>query len=475
MKIILNVILLASLLCQSFAIAQTETADAKQEELSDDLQTALAEITEKDIKATIAFLASDELEGRDTPSRGLTVASSYIAARFQGAGLEGGAKDGSFYQVHEIATTQVPSDGITATIDGKPFAHYGLLYAGAEAVEFNGMLDFVSHEDEDWRQRKFEGAVHFVPKPFTGPRDLPNLIRQLSTLRRNGATAVLLQVDEDNPLVGEARRALEPRMVNPRMGSGVSLTTLLVPETKLEGEVALSLPPQTSGKAEVRNVIGVLKGSDPELSKEAIIFSAHLDHVGRDARLADPIFNGADDDASGCTAVCEIADAYGALPAAPKRTLIFMTFWGEERGLLGSRHYAANPEWPLEKTIANINIEMVGRPEAGAHEKAWMTGWYQSDLGELMNDGAQRIGVRIFEHPRFSEMLYRASDNASFVDKGVIAHSFSAGSLHQDYHQPSDEWDRLDLRHMTKVTQGLFMGSLPLAEGEVTPKKAEKK
>lgn len=475
MKIIFNILLLASLLCQSFAMAQTETADVKPKELSDDLQAALAEITEKDVRAAIAFLASDELEGRDTPSRGLTVASSYIAARFQGAGLEGGAKDGSFYQVHEIATTQVPADGITATLDGKPIANYGLLYAGAEAVEFTGMIDFVSHEDEGWRQRKFEGAVHFIPQPYTGPRDLGDLIRQLSTLRRNGATAVLLQVEEDNPLIGEARRALEPRMVNPRMGSGVSLTTLLVPKMRLEGDVALSLPPQTSGKAEVRNVIGVLKGSNPELSKEAIIFSAHLDHVGRDSRLSDPIFNGADDDASGCTAVCEIADAYGALSEAPKRTVIFMTFWGEERGLLGSRHYAANPEWPLDKTVANINIEMVGRPEPGAHEKAWMTGWFQSDLGELMNDGAQRIDVRIFEHPEFSKMLYRASDNASFVDKGVIAHSFSAGSLHKDYHQPTDEWDRLNLRHMTKVIQGLFMGSLPIANGEATPKKAEKK
>lgn len=471
----LCMIFLAILALPYSTLAQTEKAEGQTAELSDEHQAALAEITEKDVTAMIAFLASDELGGRDTPSPGLTVASSYIAARFQGAGLEGGAKDGSFYQVHEIATTVVPKDGITATVNGNAISHYGLLYAGVEPVEFKGEITKVSHDDEDWRKKKFDGAVYYVPAPVTGPRDIPNLIRQLSTLRRNGATAILLQVDEDSPLVGEARRALEPRMVNPRMGSGSSLTTLLVAKTDMDGEVELNLPPQKSGKAEVRNVIGVLKGSDPELSKEAIIFSAHLDHVGRDSRLPDPIFNGADDDASGCTAVCEIADAYGALTVRPKRTVIFMTFWGEERGLLGSRHYANHPEWPLENTIANINIEMVGRPEPGAHEKAWMTGWYASDLGKLMNEGAERIGVKIFEHPKFSEMLYRASDNASFVDKGVIAHSFSAGSLHDDYHQPTDEWERLNLRHMTKVIQGLFMGSLPIVNGEVTPKAAEKK
>ncbi len=444
-----------------------------QEELPEGVQAALDKITQEDVTAMIAFLSSDEMGGRDTPSPGLTIASSYIAARFQGAGLKGGAKDGSFYQVHEIATSQAPRDGIMAMVDGKPIAHFGLVAAGPNPIDYKGQPEVVRHDDENWRKKKVGEVVHFIPAPIAEPRDISNLIRGLSALRRNGASAILLKIDEDSPLIGEARRALVPKMVNPRGGNAP--TTLLVTEEKFEGEVTLSIPAQRSGKSEVRNVIGILPGSDPELSKEAIIFTAHLDHIGQQPGLPDPVFNGADDDASGCTGVCELADAFGSLPVAPKRTVIFMTFWGEEKGLLGSRHYAANPEWPLDKTIANINIEMIGRPEAGANEKAWMTGWFQSDLGELMNQGSERIGVRIFEHPKFSSMLYRASDNASFVDKGVIGHSFSAGSLHDDYHQPGDEWERLELRHMTKVIQGLFMGSLPIANAEVTPKKAEKK
>ena len=219
-------------------------------------------------------------------------------------------------------------------------------------------------------------------------------------------------------------------------------------------------------------MIGVLRGSDPELAKQAIIFTAHLDHIGIANTTGDTINNGADDDASGVTAVLTLADAYTALPTKPKRSVIFMTFWGEEKGLLGSRHYTNDPTWPLTDTIANLNLEMLGRPEPGAHGKVWMTGWDQSDLGTLLKQGAQQAGVLVFEHPKFSGFLYRQSDNWSFVEKGVVAHSFSAGSLHSDYHKPTDEWERLRLDHMTKVIQGLFVGSLPLANGEVTPKKS---
>ena len=103
-----------------------------------------------------------------------------------------------------------------------------------------------------------------------------------------------------------------------------------------------------------------------------------------------------------------------------------------------------------------------------------MTGWQESDLGTIMRDSASRWGTEIFEHPKFSSMLYRASDNWSFVQRGVVAHSFSAGSLHPDYHQPDDEWDRLEIPHMTQVIRGLMLGSLPLIDGSAKPKQASK-
>jgi hypothetical protein len=226
-------------------------------------------------------------------------------------------------------------------------------------------------------------------------------------------------------------------------------------------------------KRPLKNVVGILPGKDPELAKEAILFSAHLDHLGRKENKGDGIFNGADDNASGVTAVLTLADAFGAM-ANNKRTLVFIAFSGEESGLLGSKRYVEQPAWPLDKTIAMINVEMIGRPEPGANGKIWMTGWRESNLGVLLNDASLPTGVEIFEHPKFSAMLYRASDNWPLSEKGVVAHSFSAGSLHSDYHQPDDEWDRLDTQHMTRVIRGLFEASLPMSLGSEAPVQAKK-
>ncbi|MFZ9090434.1 MAG: M28 family peptidase, partial [Planctomycetaceae bacterium] len=140
-----------------------------------------------------------------------------------------------------------------------------------------------------------------------------------------------------------------------------------------------------------------------------------------------------------------------------------------------SRAYCETPLWPLQKTVANINIEMIGRPEEGADSKAWGTGWTRSSLGSQLAAGAERVGVEIFHREDVSEMLYTRSDNYAFVGKGVIAHSYSAGSLHSDYHRPTDEVERLNIPHMTHVIQGLFAGSLPLAWGELTPVVTESK
>jgi hypothetical protein len=346
-----------------------------------------------------------------------------------------------------------------------------LLSGDAESYSYTGEVRFISAKD-DFRDTKFDGPVYFAAGKLKDRRTISNLARQTAVLKRNGATAILIPVEPESRLVELAKTALAPSLVRSR--GGFAGPTLLVSNLNPGGKFEIDLPRQSGGEAVVHNVIGVLPGSDPKLQDEAIIFTAHLDHIGEKSGDGDTIFNGADDDASGVTAVVTLADAYAAMETPPKRTVIFMTFWGEEKGLLGSRFYSNHPTWPLKQTVANINIEMIGRPEAGANEKAWMTGWHESSLGELMNKGSQAVDILIFEHPQMSRMLYRASDNYSFVEKGVIAHSFSAGSLHADYHQVGDEWEKLELRHMTRVIQGLFAGSLPIANGKVTPEKARK-
>jgi len=454
------------------SIQPSVAQDVQVADLSDDEKQALDLITERSVTGAITFLASDEMGGRGTPSPEFRIATAYVAARFRAAGLTGGGKDGSFYQVAEIEATMIPESGIVFEGDSS-VKNFGLLNAGEE-VSFSGELSMadVSQDSE------FEGPVvlPFLGK-YNGRRGASSLAADVSKVRRRGATAVIIPVAEDSQLVALAMRSQGQPQTGRR--SRYSLPILLVEQKELSGmKFKLALPAVQKKKIKIRNVMGVLKGSDAELAKEAIIVSAHLDHLGTrgGSSAGDRIFNGADDNASGVTGVLTLADAFGALKTKPKRTMIFMTFWGEERGLLGSKHFAANPLWPLENIVANINIEMIGRPESGARNKAWGTGWALSNLGDQLAVGAKRVDTLIFAHPQFSgDMLYRASDNWPLAEKGVIAHSFSAGSLHSDYHQPSDEWEKLELDHMTAVIRGLFAGTLPIANGQMTPEKAKKK
>ncbi len=454
-------------------VSLTASADllGRQESLTSAPKSGLDEITEGRVTATISFLASDELSGRATGSNEFNIAASYVASRFRGAGLDGKLADGDFYHVTSKQMARTPAGPVKLLgSDAQPISHLGLLAAGPALMSYTGPIKSVDLGSE-LPLSGLDGVVGgMMTGNAKGQRVLSQIVRMTGTLKEAGAKALLLGVPTDSELIGLAREAQEkPRSENPR--SRFAIPVLLVPETTLAASsIQIELPAAIITESPMRNVIGLLEGTDPELSKEAILFSAHLDHLGAKPSDGDGIFNGADDDASGVTAVVMLADAFARMPR-PKRSLLFMTFWGEESGLLGSKQFTETPSWPLDKIRANVNIEMIGRPEPGARNKIWMTGWQESDLGTLMNNASLPFGVEIFNHPKFSAMLYRQSDNWSFVQRGVIAHSFSAGSLHSDYHQPDDEWDRLEIPHMTRVIQGLFVASLPLAYGEVTPSK----
>ncbi|MEM7205123.1 MAG: M28 family peptidase [Planctomycetota bacterium] len=450
---------------------------------------AMARIDEGVVRATIAFLASDELGGRDTPSPGLRIASAYVAARFAGAGLEGlGEGEGcaQYYLESAMNMTALPSRGLELRDgSGADLAHLGLLAAapGDAAVELAGALfDAGTGLPQDgvspYPEADIAGAVLVGEQPPERVRKgwpasyaaLMPLRRQVKEAERRGATAMLVRVGPQSPLLEMAASLRDKPVARDRLRFA-TMPVVLVPEDWAADAIQLRVPPRVRTAEVVRNVCGVLRGSDPARRQEAILISAHLDHIGTGTGEGDRIYNGADDDASGVTAVLALADAFAALPEPPARSLLFMTFWGEEKGLRGSRAFCDDPAWLLDDIVANVNLEMLGRPEEDAQHKAWMTGWKHSDLGELMAPGAARGGVELFRHPRYSAMLYGASDNASFVREGLVAHSFSAGSLHDDYHQPGDEWQTLDLPHMTKVIQGLFCGVLPLAHGDLTPQR----
>ena len=208
-------------------------------------------------------------------------------------------------------------------------------------------------------------------------------------------------------------------------------------------------PPDAPGiDAVTTNVIGIIRGSDSKLSKETILLSAHLDHLGvRDGMPGDNIFNGADDDASGVTAVLELAEAL-AKGAKPKRTVVFALFGSEEIGGWGARYFQEHPPVPVESFVANLEFEMIGRPDAAvAPHTLWLTGYERSDLGAQL----AAHGARLVADPHPEQNFFRRSDNYVLARKGIIAHTVSSFGLHTDYHRPSDDLSKVDFAHMTEA------------------------
>ena len=206
-----------------------------------------------------------------------------------------------------------------------------------------------------------------------------------------------------------------------------------------------------SQKAHTWNAVARLPGADPELRDEVILLTAHLDHLGDRAKGADAVYNGADDDASGTIAVLALAEALASGPR-PKRTVVFALFGSEELGGFGSKAFLDRSTVELDKIVANLEFEMIGRPDAAvAPHTLWLTGWERTNLGpELAKHGARLVG-----DPHPEQSFFTRSDNIHLARSGVIAQTVSSFGLHADYHQPSDDIAHIDFAHMTEAIQSM--------------------
>jgi hypothetical protein len=226
----------------------------------------------------------------------------------------------------------------------------------------------------------------------------------------------------------------------------------------------------------VRNVAGLLRGSDAALSSTYVILSAHYDHLGMRQPTSkagdDRIYNGANDDGSGTVSVIEIASALGAAPERPKRSILFLAFYGEEKGLLGSRYYAAHPLEPIEKTVACVNLEQVGRTDASNGKQigvGYVTGFDYSNLGAILNEAAQPIGIPIKKDLPSKGDFFARSDNLSMARAGVPSHTIYVADDFPDYHKVGDEWEKIDYANMAKVDRAIALGLLRLASDSAPP------
>ena len=215
-----------------------------------------------------------------------------------------------------------------------------------------------------------------------------------------------------------------------------------------------------------RNVIGVLHGSDAKLKDEVVLLTAHLDHVGiQNAVNGDNIYNGADDDASGCVAVLQLARAL-AQKQAPRRTILFVFFGSEETGGQGNQYFLQHPPVPLKNIVANLEFEMIGRPDSAVKpDELWLTGYDRSNLGpELAKHGAKLVAD---PHPR--QNFFQRSDNYALAQQGVVAQTVSSFGLHPDYHRPSDDVAHIDFAHMEQAIHSMVGPVEWLANSDFKP------
>lgn len=203
-------------------------------------------------------------------------------------------------------------------------------------------------------------------------------------------------------------------------------------------------------RKETWNAIAILHGTSE--AGETVLLTAHLDHLGvGQAVNGDSIYNGADDDASGTTAVLALAHIL-AVGKRPKRTIVFALFGSEELGGFGNRAFLAHPPVPLASIVANLEFEMIGRPDPAVPEGTlWLTGYERTNLGPEL----ARHGARLVADPHPGQHFFRRSDNYALAQRGIIAQTVSSFGLHKDYHEPSDELSRIDFNHMDKAIDSM--------------------
>jgi peptidase M28-like protein len=499
-------------------------------------------ITAAQLRNYLTFIASDEMEGRDTPSRGLDTTAKFIAMNLSRWGFKPAGDDGTFFQKIALKRDALDATRSTAEIDGQKFAFADDFLPNAVTATLSGPVVYVGN---GWvikskKLNPYEGIdvkdkiMVVLGAPFPGiPRGLtradlsgtqgvdwssPAIYAQ-----QHGARGVLVIPDSQTFQSWEQLRArvLQParstvekfttqpnappvpavtmsmKMANALFaGEKVDASTLVTKNEAGETIPAFELNPAKkvtvtiTVKAErpmTQNVVAIWEGRDPVLKNEYVAIGAHYDHVGICAPgQADQICNGADDDGSGTTAVLGIAEAISHAARRPKRSVLFVWHCGEEKGLWGSRYFTDYPTIPLEKVVTQLNIDMIGRSKKDGDTNARnkdLTGpnaiyvigstMMSTELGSL----AQRVNKSFlnlkydtkYDDPADPNRFFFRSDHYNYARKGIPIIFFFDG-VHEDYHRPGDEPQKIDYDKMEKVARTIYMTLWAVANLPVRPK-----
>jgi aminopeptidase YwaD len=407
------------------------------------------------IRAEEEFLASDALRGRGSGTEDEHIAATYLGSVLRRYGVEPAGDNGSYVQTVTITTRAVASaPRLTVGARGQQTE---FLHGEKIIVNTVGQDHVVAplHKLKSTKGALEKGEAVFIPPSIcTGQACL----RSLASLASAGAAILLIAADARThdqwqrlatrlppPVVDIASGAAAagtPRTAVVLLGDEAVKAIAAAPDNTEINLFAELGPPQA---ARTWNTIGILRGDDPD---HAVLLTAHLDHIGvGQAVNGDAIYNGADDDASGCAAVLELAHALATGPK-PKRTVLFVMFGSEEKGGFGARYWLDHPTVPLDHLVANLEFEMIGRPDAAVKpDQLWLSGWERSNLGpELASHGA-----RLVQDPHPEQNFFSRSDNIALARRGVVAQTVSSFGLHPDYHRPTDDVQHLDVKHMEEA------------------------
>jgi len=434
------------------------------------------------IRAHEEFLASDAMQGRGSGTHDELVAATYIASELRQYGIEPAGNNGGYIQ--NVPTIQrkiisAPQLTILPASGGPLTWTYGKEFVAAflTQTEFSGPLRQLDADQvKKLGNPKIEpGAVVLI----TGSGENKQTRAVLSVASEGAAAVVRLARDKELKRFDNAsdNGPKLPDRLKEESTCGLADMSANVLELNHDAYQTLAQMPEGSTvhfvaassekEGNTWNAVGILPGSDPSLRQAAILFSAHLDHLGIGKPVnGDNIYNGADDDASGTTAVLEIARMLGQ-GRRPRRTVIFALFGSEEMGGLGSTYFRQHPPLPLKQIAANLEFEMIGRPDpAVKNDNLWLTGWERSNLGPAL----AAHGARLVRDPHPTEDFFARSDNYVLAKKGVVAQTISSYGLHHDYHQPSDDLVHLDFKHMDAAIGSLLAPVEWLVNSSFRPK-----
>ncbi|MGE0145381.1 MAG: M28 family peptidase [Planctomycetota bacterium] len=497
-----------------------DTKTVARRELPADRARGAAAIAETKLRDYLGVLASPEFEGRGTGQEGFRKAAEYVSAHFEKLGLKPAGDDGTYLQAvpWTLSTPKLAEPGLAVERDGQMVwslaAANGLRGQASLATTIDGNLAIVATaaadgsdlEELDLKDHaviavyvgKTDGdASDANARRFEGARRNSRIARAVS---RSGGTLVAIADDEawqsseafppmSRPGTGAggpagARRGNAPTRCDIQRSDLDRLMTALqlgrttagltkvekivVPTARLKLDVKIE-----ESQAPAWNVVAILPGSDPKLRDEYVGVGCHLDHLGIRNGVISP---GADDDGSGSAGLLGIADAFVANGIAPKRSILFMAFCGEEMGLIGSAFFAKNPSIPLEAMIAELQIDMIGRNEEGerGEERA------QDNLDCLHLVGTQKLSEELhslcvarndlagFALEWDAEDVFFRSDHWNFAKHGVPIAFFFTG-FHRDYHRPSDTVEKIDFGKLARVATYVYDIAFELAQGERRP------